>query len=185
MRRSSFALLTFTVLLGYQTAIGATINSVTITGAPANPTISVSGSGFGTAPATTFLGFTGFTGFDYGTNLYITDLSPTHGFDAGQDAGFALRDTIGLDLLTYTDTQVVFQLGSDYALSYFPSGIYAFNPGDPYNVVVKGAPFSGTVVNTAAVNPAATPEPASIVTVLTGLASAGLFASRRRQWIAS
>lgn len=161
-------------------AAASTISTVSITGAPANPTVSVSGSGFGTIPPVTFLGFPGYTGYDYGKSLYITDLSPTHGFDAGGDAGMNLRDLIGLVVLSYTDTQVVFQLGSDYSLFYLPNNIYSLSPGDPFTVVVNGASFTGNVGVTAV---AATPEPSSIVGLLTGVASSGILVSRRRKRI--
>jgi len=165
-------------VLSAYSAVAATISAVSIINAPANPTITVSGTGFGTAPTATFLGFPGFTGFDYGKALYITDFSPTHGFDAGGDAGENLRDLIGLVILNYTDNQVQFQLGSDYAQFYLPNNIYSLSIGDPYTVVVNGASFSGTVGSTGV-----TPEPESLVTLLTGLASTGLFAFRRNQSI--
>jgi hypothetical protein len=88
---------------------------VSITNAPANPTITVSGNGFETAPTATTLGFPGFTGSDYGNDLYFADFSPTHGFSAGQgDAGVNNHDLIGLVILGYTDSQLILQLGSDY-----------------------------------------------------------------------
>jgi hypothetical protein len=176
MTRWIVALLASAALSASETALAANITSVSITGAPANPTISVSGSGFGTAPPQTFLGFPGFTGYDYGQNLYLTDLSTAHAFDAGGDAGINLRDLIGLVLLSYTDTQVVFQLGSDYSGYYYPNNIYALDPGDPFRVVIRGTSFNGTVGA-----PTVTPEPASIVTLLTGLASTGVLVSRRRR----
>lgn len=175
MTKWTIAIIAGAALAASANAFAATISSVSIIGAPASPTISVSGTGFGSAPPPTFLAYPGFTGYDYGQNLYITDLSTTHGFDAGGDAGYDLRDLIGLVLLTYTDSQVVFQLGSTYTDYYYPNNIYVLAPGDPFKVVIKGTSFSGTV------GAAATPEPASIVTLLTGLVSTSVLVSRRRR----
>ncbi len=127
----------------------AVITGVVFSGNAANPTITISGTGFGTAPTATTVGFPDFTGFDYGDALYIEDFSNNpQAFSAGRGLpnNAQQRDFIGLVIVSYTDTSITYQLGSDYSLSYYPSGQYALNAGDSFNVVVAGgASFSGTV----------------------------------------
>lgn len=176
MKRYLAALISLPAITFALVAHADVINSVSFTGLPTSPTITVSGSGFGTAPTATTLGLAGFTGYDYGNDLYITDLSTAHGFAAGQgEAGVNNHDLIGLNILSYTDSQIVLQLGSDYAQYYYPNGIYALAAGDPYTVVVNGASFSGIA---GAIT--ATPEPGSILLLLTAAAGFGTLRLRRR-----
>lgn len=152
------------LLAGSTACFADSISSVVFTGSPANPTITIYGSGFGTEPAPTVLGFPGFTGYDYGNELYIEDLSPTHGFSAGR--GFApveSGDLIGLNILTYTDSKIVYTLGSDYALFYYPNGYYALAAGDSFEVVTD-ATYYGTVIYGLP-----TPEPATLIDAGTGI----------------
>jgi hypothetical protein len=127
----------------------AVITGVVFTGSPANPTITISGSGFGTAPTETTIAFQGFTGSDYGDQLYLFDLSNNpQNFSAGLGYPNASnkRDFIGLVIVSYSDTSITYQLGSDYASFYFPQAVFELNDGDSYTVVVGGgASFSGTV----------------------------------------
>jgi len=127
----------------------AVITGVVFAGSPANPTITINGTGFGTAPTATTIAFDGSTGFDYGDQLYIFDLSNNpQNFSAGLGYPNASnsRDFIGLVIVSYTDTSITYQLGSDYSDFYFPQGIYGLNAGDSFAVFVGGgASFSGTV----------------------------------------
>ena len=111
--------------------LGPKITSVTFTGTSANPTVTISGTNFGTEPAGYAAGCTA-TGDNFGTSLYFDDL--THGWAAGQGG-----DCIGLVVSTYSATQIVYQFGSFYADE------PAVAAGDAYKVAVLGKTFSGTV----------------------------------------
>jgi hypothetical protein len=111
---------------------GPTITSVTFTGSPANPTISIAGTDFGSEPAGTAAGC-GATGDDFGNLLWLSDVSA--GWAAGQGG-----DCIGLIVSSYSATQIVFTLGS-----YYTAGDFALKDGDTYQVTVIGKTFSGAV----------------------------------------
>jgi hypothetical protein len=87
------------------------ITSVVFTGTPAEPTVTVNGSSFGTVPPANppepLSCVPGDTSFDYGTSLMFTD--STKGWTAGQTG-----DCIGLRVISYTSTKVVLQFGADY-----------------------------------------------------------------------
>lgn len=140
------------------------ITGLSVTGPLSDPMVSVTGGGFGTEPAPVVLGFSGYTGYDYGQALWFTDFGPAS-FNAGESNTATDRDFIGLNIATYTDTSIVFTLGSDYSLYYYPNNIYAIHPGDSFEIHVNGVDFSTT--------PAATPEPASLSLLATAAALAG------------
>jgi putative transposon-encoded protein len=105
------------------------ISSVTLTGTPANPTVTVSGSNFGsTAPTgTPETCQAGDTGDDFGSSgLIFQDLTESWG--AGE-AG----DCIGLLVTSWSSTKVVFTVGNEYA-NYGP-----IKAGDQIKVTVQGA----------------------------------------------
>ena len=148
----------------------ATIASVRFSGDAINPTVTVYGSGFGGAPASTALAYSGYTGLDYGTNLHVTDRTTNPLFDAGYDnpsAGF--HDIIGLINLAYSDTVISFNLGSIYTSGFYP---LHFNEGDTYTVQVGNNSFTGKV--------AYTPEPSAFELFATG--GIGLIGSARRKF---
>ena len=92
------------------------ISWVGFTGSAANPTVIVLGSGFGTqanlgVPQSP--GVSGWTGSDYGNNLWLSDV--TNGWNAGQNG-----DTVGLVVSSYSDTRIVFTFGSQYPAGYKP-----------------------------------------------------------------
>lgn len=155
---------------------GSTITSVTFSVGPANPTIQINGVGFDPQPSVDQLAFAGFIGNDYGSQLHLHDFTNNPAaFDAGFDspAGF---DTIGLIISSYTDHQITYQFGTDYASFYFPSHIFELNEGDAFTAYVNDASFSGNVTYGSAV-----PEPASVS--LVAIAFIGLFViqkSRKR-----
>jgi len=154
----------------------STITSVTFSVGPANPTIQINGVGFDPQPSVDQLAFAGFIGNDYGSQLHLHDFTNNPAaFDAGFDgpAGF---DTIGLIISSYTDHQITYQLGTDYASFYFPSHIFELNEGDAFTAYVHDASFSGNVTYGSAV-----PEPTSVS--LVAIAFIGLFViqkSRKR-----
>jgi len=119
------------------------IHSVTISDAAAAPTVTVNGVGFGTpanlggsTAASTCSGASS-SGDDYGSNLYLFDV--TAAWSAGQGPPSAC-DYYGLIISTYSDTQIVFTLGSDYP-TYGNLKI-----GDHIRVHVLGAALSRTVI---------------------------------------
>ncbi len=110
----------------------ASISSVTFGGSPTNPILTVTGTGFSTAPPTFTTGCSG-TGQDYKYgNLYLSDTTGAWG------AGIP-GDCIGLTSSKITGTKAVFGLGSFY------SGNFSLNSGDAYTVGVDGTTISGTV----------------------------------------
>ena len=134
---------------------------VTFSGSAANPQITVRGAGFGTEPTPTNLAASGYTGYDYGNNLYLCDTSADpNSFCAGQyDGGNSGADTIGLVVTTYTDAEIVYSLGSDYAQLYYPNDTYRLQDGDQFTVNIKGATCSGTVSFSGAATKCAAPPP--------------------------
>ena len=122
---------------------GATITSVSFGGTQASPTITVSGSGFGTQadigtpnPASTTENCSPATGYDYGTNFYIRDQSKN--FVAG--LGPPSLAAVGVKISSYSNTLIVFTVGSCYG-----QNGWIFDSGDRYTMYVRGASYSGTV----------------------------------------
>ena len=125
----------------------ATITSAVFSGSQRNPTIIITGTGFGNAPGTAASPPDGGgTGSNYGISLYISNLSEN--FTAGL-TNQADTNHIGLTNLSYSDTSISFQLGSTYS-----KYLYNFKPGDSVGVVVNGAQD----FTTATFNPAITTE---------------------------
>jgi hypothetical protein len=114
------------------------IKKVTFTGTGAEPTIAVKGTGLGSlpiehaeAPLECFPPETE-PGNDFGEAAFLED--PTAGWAAGK-AG----DCIGLVFSSYTETEVVFHLGSGYR-EYTP-----LTKGDSYEVSLNTLTKSGKV----------------------------------------
>ncbi len=116
------------------TRTAPTINAVTYAGTPAAPTVTVWGSGFGTEAdlGTPVPAYGGGTGSDYGNQFYLID-----GFGAGEGDG-PFGDFVGLNISSYSDNQITFTFGSQYA-TYGP-----VNQGDTVSVTVLGTTFNGT-----------------------------------------
>ena len=111
------------------------ISGVTVSGTSANPTVTVTGSGFGASPpiGTPETCESGDTGDDYGSvGLWFSDKSAA--WTAGQ-AG----DCIGLIVSSWSDTQVVYTFGNEYAN--YP----AVGSGTQAEVGVQGATFTTTL----------------------------------------
>ena len=113
----------------------AAISEVGISGTGADPTIVITGSGFGSKPATVSPCVAGGEDFAH-DDLTFSDLTTNTG------AG-AVGDCIGLDVSTYTDTEIAFTLGAGYA-QYPPLG-----SGDQFEVDVYGATYTGTFTSPA------------------------------------
>jgi hypothetical protein len=112
--------------------------AVTFTGTPTNPTVTITGSNFGTIPAANPASpvacVAGDTSFDYGVSgLWFNDA--TAGWTAGQTG-----DCIGLTVTSYTNTTVVYRFGAGYG-HYGP----LVTNGDAYALTVWGVSHSGTV----------------------------------------
>jgi len=109
-----------------------TINAVSFTGSPSDPTVTITGSNLGTEPSGSPAGC-GTTGDNFpGTSLTFNDT--TGGWGAGTGG-----DCIGLLVSSYTISQVVYQFGSGY------NTFGTANSGDAYNLTVQGTTYSGTV----------------------------------------
>ena len=111
-----------------------TISAVTLAGTPTAPTVTVWGSGFGTeadlgAPVPAYGGG---TGSDFGSQFFLLT-----GFGAGEGAG-PYGDFVGLDVSSYSDNQITFTFGSQYA-SYGP-----LSQGEGFSVTLLGTTFNGT-----------------------------------------
>ena len=145
LRSALAALVATSIGLGFASgsawAAPTTITSVSFSGTPAAPTITVSGSGFGTKaglgtpnPASSTQNCSPATGDDdYGTNLYLRD---PH-FVAG--LGPPALAAVGVRISSYSPTRIVFTLGSCYG-----HNGWTIAPGDGYTMNVLGASFSGT-----------------------------------------
>ncbi len=128
------------------TPAAATIQSVTVTGTPQNPSIVVHGNNLGTEPAPNPAGspsnqplcpvvIKGNAGLDYGTSLYLND--NTGNFSAGRyRPGLNELDCIGFVVTKFTATEVDFRPGNAYQ-QFFPK--YQINDGDTLEIAVNGS----------------------------------------------
>jgi hypothetical protein len=112
------------------------IDGVTFGGNPANPTVTVSGSGFGansSAIGSPTAAACGASGSDYGTNFNFADNTNVWG------AGTGPGDCIGVAIASYATNQIIFTFGNGYDLYGGP-----INDGDSYSMTVLGTTFNGT-----------------------------------------
>ena len=145
------------------TSAPSSISGVTLSGTPAAPTVTVTGSNFGTAAptATPETCQEGDTGNDYGFGgLELQDVTESWG--AGE-AG----DCIGLLLTSWSSTKVVFTFGNQYA-NYGP-----INAGDQIEATVQGATDTVAASFAAAptvskVSPASGPTAGGTLVTITG-----------------
>ena len=116
----------------------ATIDGVTFGGTPSNPTMTVSGSGFGTESdlGTAYPAACSATGSDYGSNITFSD--NTSEWEAGLGTGGG-GDCIGLIISSYSNTQITYNFGNGYVEYAGP-----INDGDSFTMSVLGATFNGT-----------------------------------------
>ncbi|MGD0393901.1 MAG: IPT/TIG domain-containing protein [Acidimicrobiales bacterium] len=117
----------------------ASVSEVQFGGSVLNPKVEITGTGFGSAPPTSSPNcpYTG-ENYDYG-NLSFEDDTVADQWQAG----FEL-DCVGLIVSSWTNTSIVFNLGSYYFNHEVPSGD-ALAEGDQYSLVVAGDFVSGTV----------------------------------------
>jgi hypothetical protein len=173
MRKILLSLLALTIVPAPLFA-AETISGVTFQGPASNPTITITGSGFLPEPVgDNFPGavIPGATGQDFGPDVTVFSINDTNGtfsFGAGQDG-----DTIGLDNIHYTDTQVTFNFGSEYAGQFEIQ--YALEQGDAYDLFLNGVEATGTVNYGAS----PVPEPSTFALLGTGILAAARLARRR------
>jgi PEP-CTERM motif len=173
MRKTLLSLLALAIVPAPLLA-AETISGVTFQGPASNPTITITGSGFLPEPVGDnfpALVIPGATGQDFGgdpTVFGFADTTGTFFFQAGVDG-----DTIGLDHIIYTDTQITYNFGSVYADQFEIQ--YALEQGDAYDLFVNGVEATGIVDYGAS----SVPEPSTFALLGTGaLLAAGLV--RRR-----
>ena len=133
-------------------ASAATITSVAIDGLASAPTFVIQGRGLGSLPPAVASPITsaacrkehapGDQGGNYGSKLYFIDItSKFSGGLSGPYEGVAhVVDCVGLILTSYTSSQAIFKLGSDYR-----KHPYAVRVGDRITIVVNRAKATVTV----------------------------------------
>jgi hypothetical protein len=104
--------------------------------------VTISGSAFGTEPASTSdnstsCGAYSANGKAYGANFYFTD---TGNFTAGAGTP-PTASCVGIITLSWTSSQIVFKFGN----AYDTFDHWYVTAGDAFDVVVKGYDFKGTV----------------------------------------
>jgi hypothetical protein len=113
-----------------------TITSVVFTGSYANPSITITGKGFGTVPYGTTRACGDGPGKDFVSHLlYVQDFT-------SQLVAGGRGDPICLVVSTYSSTTIKMRFGSFY---YLPGTNQKLLPGDQYKVSVRGATHSGLV----------------------------------------
>lgn len=147
---------TATAMIGAGSAAAATtahITSVKTTGTPANPTIVVTGSGFGNQPPPNPSfhpeGHNGCpdlpradNGFNFGNHIFFSDLNAARGmpdWTAGQ-ANKTFFDCVGLIIDKWINQKIVFHFGNAYD-KHLPENYYILTNGDPIQLTVNGATF--------------------------------------------
>jgi hypothetical protein len=123
--------------LTYTAPAPPTISSVTFGGNETSPTVTISGSGFGTQGELDSPQESCGNGSDFGNNLDVSDA--TQGWSAGQD-NLNDYDCVGLIISSYSDSQIVFSFDNQYGTAPF-----VLDSGDDYTVDVLDSAFSGTV----------------------------------------
>jgi hypothetical protein len=126
----------------------ASITSVVVTGTQANPLLTVTGSGFGTAaPSPSYPAGpcpSRGTGSLYESGLDFHDY--TNSWDAGQGGVDGLGDCVGIVVVNWSDSQVQFGFGSDYG----GSG-WIVDPSDIFSVTLEGTTFVSGARSTSSV----------------------------------
>jgi hypothetical protein len=121
-----------------ETGSPPTITNVRFKGSKRDPTIVVTGKGFGSAPPS-LPANCGATGRNFRKHdLYLRDV--TKDWDAG-----ITGNCIGLNIETYTRTMIKFTFGNYYDTQ---PNFYVLAPGDQFEFVVNGALATGTVAYT-------------------------------------
>jgi hypothetical protein len=118
-----------------ETGSPPTITKVRFRGSEGDPTVVVTGTGFGSVPPNVHANC-GATGRDFPKHvLYLRDV--TKDWDAG-----ITGNCVGLKIETYTNTMIKFKFGNYYNT---PPYSYVLAPGDEFDFAVKGTVATGTV----------------------------------------
>jgi hypothetical protein len=121
-----------------ETGSPPTITRVRFQGSERDPTVVVTGTGFGSVPPSKRANC-GATGKNFPKHvLYLRDV--TKDWDAG-----ITGNCIGLKIETYSNTVIKFKFGNYYNSAPYS---YVLAPGDQFDFVVKGAVATGTVAYT-------------------------------------
>lgn len=153
-------------------AASPVIKSVTIASPASNPTVTITGTGFGTLPPVYVVNPYGYTGVDFdGYDLCFN--APA--WEAGVGVpGLHAANAIGLVVAAYSNTAITYQFGSAYnRWANWPP----LQDNQQYYVTVYGVQVGGTVHfgQTEYFN---TPEPASVT--LLGLGGLAMLLRRNR-----
>jgi len=131
------------VVVAAPTNVPPTVSSTSFLGSAANPTIVITGSGFGSAPPLpTYPAGCGASGQLYGQLFYFQDV--TGGWDAGEKTPQGGMSCIGLVVTSWSNTSITFSFGDS-----FP-GNYSLNAGDSYSIQIFSKTLTGTVSYAAA-----------------------------------
>ncbi len=128
------------------------VTSVAFSGTIESPTITVTGTGFGTMPtngvAVKHLPGCpgGWTGTDYpNAQLFLADATTVDSpWSAGESDGAHYGDCIGVTISSWSAKKIVFTFGSYYLLVN-NGDLYSLHDGDPFVLGVKGGLTEGSV----------------------------------------
>jgi hypothetical protein len=116
-----------------------------VSGTQAAPSITVNGSGFGADVSALGTAYANpsdcggsFTGSDYNNNFIFDNV--TQDWSAGRGTGQLGDNCIGVIISSYSNTQIVFTLGSNFSIFSYP-----MKAGDAFTMTVLGTVFNGSV----------------------------------------
>jgi hypothetical protein len=129
------------------------IRSVTFSGSARHPTITIRGAHFGKQPrhdpgchpaGEDKCGH--YTGYDFGTALYLVDKAGGHGFSAGRyRPGIHELDAVSFRIIKYTRSKIVLHFGNWYLRVGLPQFHLRLAAGDHVTMTVRGRSRSVTV----------------------------------------
>ncbi|MFZ0668676.1 MAG: IPT/TIG domain-containing protein [Acidimicrobiales bacterium] len=138
----------------------ATITNVSISGSLDNPTLTVTGTGFGTEPAAVAPGCSA-SGNDYSYSTFVLSDSQQQ-WQAGMPG-----DCVAFNIVSYNATQVVATFGSWYTDQEVGSGT-EIHPGDNLWVGLAGAYAPATVPGVTSVVPDTGPDSGGTTVTISG-----------------
>ena len=122
------------------TTPSADVTGVSFAGADTNPTVTINGTGFGSEPGVGLQNSPGCGAT--GTNFMYSNLMMYDNTQGDWQAGYG-GDCVGLDVSSWTPTQITFTFGSWYT-DQEVSASTELQQGDSYTMDVDGSYFSGT-----------------------------------------
>ena len=129
------------------------IRSVIFSGSASNPTITIRGAHFGTRPPhdpgchpAGFFRCGSYTGYDFGTALYLVDKTGRRPFSAGRyRPRIEELDAVSFIVTRYSDSVIVLHFGNYYRLVGMPQFHWRLSARDLVTVAVRGSTRSVTV----------------------------------------